>query len=119
VSFSGPFSPDTVFWRAANGEFDAILCMYHDQGLIPLKLLGFQAQNHLVYNAIPIILNQFWVGLKVSDEAMCCKFVIRLELTILKGCWRPYGVGPSQTLVQNTLLKVSRKHTLGEEALEL
>jgi len=41
VSFSGPFSPDTVFWRAAGGEFDAVLCMYHDQGLIPLKLLGF------------------------------------------------------------------------------
>ena len=41
VSFAGPFSPDTVFWRAANGEFDAVLCMYHDQGLIPLKLLGF------------------------------------------------------------------------------
>ena len=40
-SFSGPFSPDTIFWRAANGEFDAVLCMYHDQGLIPLKLLGF------------------------------------------------------------------------------
>lgn len=42
VSFAGPLSPDTVFWRAANGEFDAVLCMYHDQGLIPLKLLGFQ-----------------------------------------------------------------------------
>jgi 4-hydroxythreonine-4-phosphate dehydrogenase len=41
VSFSGPFSPDTIFWRAANGEFDGVLCMYHDQGLIPLKLLGF------------------------------------------------------------------------------
>lgn len=40
-AFSGPFSPDTVFWRAAQGEFDAVLCMYHDQGLIPLKLLGF------------------------------------------------------------------------------
>jgi 4-hydroxythreonine-4-phosphate dehydrogenase len=39
--FTGPFSPDTVFWRAAQGEFDAVLCMYHDQGLIPLKLLGF------------------------------------------------------------------------------
>ena len=36
--FSGPHSPDTVFYRAANGEFDAVLCMYHDQGLIPLKL---------------------------------------------------------------------------------
>lgn len=39
--FTGPLSPDTVFWRAANGEFDAVLCMYHDQGLIPLKLVGF------------------------------------------------------------------------------
>jgi 4-hydroxythreonine-4-phosphate dehydrogenase len=39
--FSGPHSPDTVFHRAATGEFDAVLCMYHDQGLIPLKLLAF------------------------------------------------------------------------------
>jgi 4-hydroxythreonine-4-phosphate dehydrogenase len=39
--FSGPLPPDTVFHRAANGEFDAVLCMYHDQGLIPLKLHGF------------------------------------------------------------------------------
>ena len=36
--FSGPHSPDTVFHRAIAGEFDAVLCMYHDQGLIPLKL---------------------------------------------------------------------------------
>src|SRR5437016_8553980 len=34
----GPISPDTVFNRAIEGEFDAVLCMYHDQGLIPLKL---------------------------------------------------------------------------------
>jgi len=39
--FSGPHSPDTVFHRAAVGEFDAVLCMYHDQGLIPLKLQAF------------------------------------------------------------------------------
>src|ERR1700730_6481278 len=38
---SGPHSPDTVFHRAAVGEFDAVLCMYHDQGLIPLKLQAF------------------------------------------------------------------------------
>ena|SRR5438105_721005 len=37
----GPLSPDTVFHRAAEGEFDAVLCMYHDQGLIPLKLHAF------------------------------------------------------------------------------
>lgn len=37
----GPFSPDTIFFHAANGEWDAVLCMYHDQGLIPLKLHAF------------------------------------------------------------------------------
>lgn len=41
ATFAGPFSPDTVFNRAVNGEFDAVLCMYHDQGLIPLKLHAF------------------------------------------------------------------------------
>src|SRR5947207_5318243 len=41
AAFSGPHSPDTVFHRAVEGEFDAVLCMYHDQGLIPLKLLAF------------------------------------------------------------------------------
>jgi 4-hydroxythreonine-4-phosphate dehydrogenase len=39
--FSGPHVPDAIFRRAAAGEFDAVLAMYHDQGLIPLKLLDF------------------------------------------------------------------------------
>src|SRR5947208_8052262 len=39
--FTGPISPDTVFHRAVENEFDAVLCMYHDQGLIPLKLHAF------------------------------------------------------------------------------
>lgn len=41
AEFTGPVSPDTLFFRAVNGEFDGVLCMYHDQGLIPLKLQGF------------------------------------------------------------------------------
>ena len=41
ADFSGPYPPDTVFHRAARGDFDAVLCMYHDQGLIPLKLHAF------------------------------------------------------------------------------
>jgi 4-hydroxythreonine-4-phosphate dehydrogenase len=41
ATFSGPYSPDTVFNRAVGGEFDGVLCMYHDQGLIPLKLHAF------------------------------------------------------------------------------
>ncbi len=38
---SGPWPPDTVFHKAAGGDFDAVVAMYHDQGLIPFKLLHF------------------------------------------------------------------------------
>jgi 4-hydroxythreonine-4-phosphate dehydrogenase len=39
---TGPFPPDTVFYHAAQGHYDAVVCMYHDQGLIPFKLLHFK-----------------------------------------------------------------------------
>ena len=39
--FSGPHPADTIFKPSAEGEYDAVLCMYHDQGLIPFKLLDF------------------------------------------------------------------------------
>jgi 4-hydroxythreonine-4-phosphate dehydrogenase len=38
---TGPVAPDTVFLRAANGDFDAVVAMYHDQGHIPSKFAGF------------------------------------------------------------------------------
>ncbi len=38
---SGPVSPDTVFLRAAAGDYDAVVAMYHDQGHIPSKFAGF------------------------------------------------------------------------------
>jgi 4-hydroxythreonine-4-phosphate dehydrogenase len=41
--FGGPISPDTLFFHLANGKWDAALCMYHDQGLIPLKLHAFHS----------------------------------------------------------------------------
>jgi 4-hydroxythreonine-4-phosphate dehydrogenase len=41
ATVAGPFSPDTIFYHAAAGDWDAVLCMYHDQGLIPLKLHAF------------------------------------------------------------------------------
>jgi 4-hydroxythreonine-4-phosphate dehydrogenase len=37
----GPFPADTLFHRAVDGQFDVVIAMYHDQGLIPLKLLHF------------------------------------------------------------------------------
>jgi 4-hydroxythreonine-4-phosphate dehydrogenase len=40
-NFVGPLPPDTLFHRAVEGDFDGVLCIYHDQGLIPLKLHAF------------------------------------------------------------------------------
>jgi 4-hydroxythreonine-4-phosphate dehydrogenase len=54
VDVSGPFPGDTVFVRARRGEFDAVIACYHDQGLIPVKLVAFgQAVN--VTLGLPII----------------------------------------------------------------
>jgi 4-hydroxy-L-threonine phosphate dehydrogenase PdxA len=54
LDVSGPWPADTVFGRAARGEFDVVLACYHDQGLIPVKLLAFgRAVN--VTLGLPII----------------------------------------------------------------
>ncbi len=42
IAASGPHAPDTMFHAAARARFDAALCMYHDQALIPLKTLDFE-----------------------------------------------------------------------------
>mgnify|MGYP003579900275 CR=1 FL=1 len=54
IRVDGPFPGDTIFGRAVRGEFDAVIACYHDQGLIPVKLLAFgRAVN--VTLGLPII----------------------------------------------------------------
>jgi 4-phospho-D-threonate 3-dehydrogenase / 4-phospho-D-erythronate 3-dehydrogenase len=43
INVEGPFPPDTVFLQAVNGKYNIVVAMYHDQGHIPLKLLGFSS----------------------------------------------------------------------------
>ncbi|HLZ08099.1 MAG TPA: 4-hydroxythreonine-4-phosphate dehydrogenase PdxA, partial [Chloroflexota bacterium] len=43
IDASGPWPGDTIFYRASKGEFDIVVAMYHDQGHIPVKMLGFEA----------------------------------------------------------------------------
>lgn len=43
ICVSGPYPPDTVFYKAYRGDFDIVVCMYHDQGLIPLKMIAFES----------------------------------------------------------------------------
>lgn len=51
---SGPWPPDTIFHKAAAGQYDAVIAMYHDQGLIPFKLLHF-ADGVNVTLGLPIV----------------------------------------------------------------
>ena len=54
LDVSGPLPPDTVYYKAHQGEFDAVVSMYHDQGLIPLKLLHFQDAINITLG-LPIV----------------------------------------------------------------
>ena len=54
INCSGPFPADTIFLQAVRGEFDAVVAMYHDQGMIPVKLLGFEQAVNITIG-IPII----------------------------------------------------------------
>lgn len=54
IQASGPHSADTLFHFAASGDYDAVVCMYHDQGLIPLKLLHFDDGVNITLG-LPII----------------------------------------------------------------
>lgn len=54
INASGPWPGDTVFLQAVNGKFDVVIAMYHDQGHIPMKLLGFD-EGVNVSIGLPII----------------------------------------------------------------
>ncbi|MDE2485038.1 MAG: 4-hydroxythreonine-4-phosphate dehydrogenase PdxA [candidate division NC10 bacterium] len=54
IRASGPFPPDTLFHRHKLGDFDAVVAMYHDQGHIPLKLIGFHRGVNVTVG-LPII----------------------------------------------------------------
>ncbi|MBA2733590.1 MAG: 4-hydroxythreonine-4-phosphate dehydrogenase PdxA [Acidobacteria bacterium] len=50
----GPFPPDTIFMDMLKGKYDAVVCMYHDQGHIPMKVLDFQGGINVTLG-LPII----------------------------------------------------------------
>jgi 4-hydroxythreonine-4-phosphate dehydrogenase len=54
IAIDGPFPADTVFVRAVRGEFDAVIACYHDQGLIPIKLLAFGSAVNVTLG-LPIV----------------------------------------------------------------
>ncbi|MFH1023257.1 MAG: 4-hydroxythreonine-4-phosphate dehydrogenase PdxA [Planctomycetota bacterium] len=54
ISVEGPFPADTLFFTAREGRFDGVVAMYHDQGLIPVKLLAFDSGVNVTMG-LPIV----------------------------------------------------------------
>lgn len=54
ISASGPYPPDVLFYKAYKGDFDIVVCMYHDQGLIPFKMFAFETGVNVTVG-LPII----------------------------------------------------------------
>lgn len=54
IDVRGPFPPDTVFMDLLKGRYDAIICMYHDQGHIPMKILDFEGATNITLG-LPIV----------------------------------------------------------------
>ncbi len=54
INVEGPFAADSMFYRAFNGRYNAILAMYHDQGLIPVKIFGISKSVNITLG-LPII----------------------------------------------------------------
>lgn len=54
INASGPLAADTVFYLANKGTYDAVVCMYHDQGHIPIKLMDFESAVNVTLG-LPIV----------------------------------------------------------------
>jgi 4-hydroxythreonine-4-phosphate dehydrogenase len=88
IPVSGPYPPDTIFHRAYRGEFDIVVSMYHDQGLIPLKMMVFDRGVNVTLG-LPFIRTSpdhgtaydiAWQG-KANSRSMCeaIKAAVRLK----------------------------------------
>lgn len=92
IDAAGPFSADTLFHFAVQGAYDAVVCMYHDQGLIPLKLLHFDDGVNVTLG-LPIIRTSVDHGTaydlagtgRASAESMKAAILMAAEMARVKG----------------------------------
>jgi 4-hydroxythreonine-4-phosphate dehydrogenase len=95
LDVSGPHSADTLFHFAVQGEYDAVVCMYHDQGLIPLKLLHFDDGVNVTLG-LPIIRTSVDHGTaynlagtgRASDASMAAAIRMAAQMARVKNSYR-------------------------------
>jgi 4-hydroxythreonine-4-phosphate dehydrogenase len=90
LSVTGPLPADTLFSRARGGEFDIVVAMYHDQGHIPVKTLGFQYDER----------TQRWTGLSGVNVTVGLPF-LRVSVdhgTAFDRAWK--GIANPESMVE-------------------
>ena len=91
INVKGPFPADTIFLKALDGKFDCVVAMYHDQGLIPIKLLGWREAVNVTLG-LPIIRTSPDHGTafdiagrnKADATSMTCAIRLAIELAVKK-----------------------------------
>ncbi|MDP6633812.1 MAG: 4-hydroxythreonine-4-phosphate dehydrogenase PdxA [Phycisphaerae bacterium] len=89
INATGPLPADTIFLKALDGEFDAVVAMYHDQGLIPVKLLSWRDAVNLTLG-LPIIRTSpdhgtaFDIAAKNQADPSSMKAAIRLAIELAR-----------------------------------
>ncbi len=93
IRAAGPLSPDTVFARAAAGDYDAVVAMYHDQGHIPVKLHGFDTGVNITLGlpfprTSPDHGTAFDIAGKglASEASLCCAIQTAVQLCKNRPC---------------------------------
>ncbi len=87
IRCEGPFPADTIFLRTLRGEFDAVVAMYHDQGLIPVKLVGSGKSVNLTLG-LPIVRTSpdhgtaFDIALRNAADASSMKSAIAMAIDL-------------------------------------
>ncbi|RKO65792.1 4-hydroxythreonine-4-phosphate dehydrogenase PdxA [Desulfofundulus salinus] len=91
VQVSGPLPPDTVFLKAYKGHYDAVVAMYHDQGHIPVKILGFETGVNITVG-LPIIRTSVdhgtafdIAGRGIADERSMVE-AVKIAVKLNQGC---------------------------------
>lgn len=98
IDASGPLPGDTVFHHAATGSYDAVLAMYHDQGLAPLKLMAFDTGVNITLG-LPIVRTSPDHGTafdiagknKANARSMCCAIREAIRLARRPNPWKHHG----------------------------
>ena len=98
IKAEGPFPADTVFLKALEGKFDCVIAMYHDQGLIPVKLLGWQDAVNVTLG-LPIIRTSpdHGTAFDIADKNIADESSIRAAINLAIDLATQKGNGPDTT----------------------